>query len=367
MSVFDINSDSNSQLFFDGGVGIARYDRVKFPFLEKLVVKQLNFRWRPERIDIVKDQADFKTLNDAEKHIFTSNLKRQIVLDSVQGRAPSAILGPICSQPELENWLTEWTESETVHSRSYTHIIRNIYPKPGVVFDEITDIPEIVECIEDISRYYDDLDDWNTKRKAAEIGLIPLKSYDQFEHKKALWLCLNAINALEGIRFYVSFACSWAFAEVNKMEGNAKIIKEICRDENLHLAGTQQIMKSLTKNDPEFAQIEILCADQVLEIWMNIIRQEKNWAVFLFKFGAMLGLNAQVLFDYIDWLAHKRMTAIGIKPTFKVPANNPLSWTQKWIAGSDVQVAPQEVAVDAYLESAVINDTKAGQFADFEL
>lgn len=367
MSVFDIDGATNTQLFFDGGVGVARYDKVKYPFLEKLVVKQLNFRWRPERIDIVRDQSDFKVLSDAEKHIFTSNLKRQIVLDSVQGRAPAAVLGPICSQPELENWLTEWTESETLHSRSYTHIIRNIYAKPGVVFDEITDIPEIVECIEEISRYYDDLADMNTRRAAFEMGLIGKDQYDQYEHKKSLWLCLNAINALEGIRFYVSFACSWAFAEVNKMEGNAKIIKEICRDENLHLAGTQQILKALVKNDPEFAQIEVELADEVIQIWMVVIGQEKNWAVYLCKFGAMLGLNANVLGEYVDWLGYKRMVAVGIKPPFKAPANNPLSWTEKWIAGKDVQVAPQEVAVDAYLESAVTNDTKEGQFADFEL
>lgn len=367
MSVFDIEGSNNTRLFFDGGVGVARYDKVKYPFLEKLVVKQLNFRWRPERIDIVRDQSDFKSLTDAEKHIFTSNLKRQIVLDSVQGRAPAAVLGPICSQPELENWLTEWTESETLHSRSYTHIIQNIYAKPGVVFDEITDIPEIVECIDSISKYYDDLADMNTRRAAFELGLINKSQYDEYEHKKALWLCLNAINALEGVRFYVSFACSWAFAEMKKMEGNAKIIKEICRDENLHLAGTQQLIKMLPKTDPDFVRIEAECADEVIKIWMLVIAQEKNWAVYLMKFGAMLGLNATVLGDYVEWIAHKRMVALGIKPPFKAAHNNPLSWTEKWIAGRDVQVAPQEVAVDAYLESAVTNDTKAGQFASFEL
>lgn len=367
MSIFDITGDENTKLFFDGGVGVARYDKVKYPFLEKLVVKQLNFRWRPERIDIVRDQSDFKTLSDAEKHIFTSNLKRQIVLDSVQGRAPAAVLGPICSQPELENWLTEWTESETLHSRSYTHIIQNVYARPGIVFDEITDIPEIVECIDSISKYYDDLADWNTRRAAWELGLIDNEQYDEYSHKVALWLCLHAINALEGVRFYVSFACSWAFAEVKKMEGNAKIIKEICRDENLHLAGTQQILKTLLKTDEDFVRISQEYAQTVYDIWMSVLNQEKKWATYLCKFGGMLGLNENVFFDYVDWIGFKRMTAVGVKPQFKAPANNPLSWTEKWIAGKDVQVAPQEVAVDSYLEGAVENDTKEGQFKGFEL
>ncbi len=366
-TMFDINGGNNTKLFFDGGVGIARYDKVKFPFLDKLTDKQLGFRWRPERIDIVKDQSDFKNLSEAEKHIFTSNLKRQIVLDSVQGRAPAAVLLPICSQPELENWVVEWTESETLHSRSYTHVIRNIYARPSQVFDEILDIPEILDCVEDISKYYDDLDAMNTRRKAYELGLVPKSQYDEYEHKKALWLCLNAINALEGVRFYVSFACSWAFAETQRMVGNANIIKEICRDENVHLGGTQQILKALPKQDPDFAKIEKELAPVVYNLWITVINQEKTWARYLFKFGSMLGLNVEVLDLFVDWLGYKRMVAIGIKPEFKAPADNPLSWTQKWIAGHDVQVAPQEVNVDSYLEGAVNQDTKADSYADIEL
>jgi len=219
--------------FFGKQVNIARYDKQRYNIFEKLTDKQLGFFWRPEEIDLSRDGKDFKGLTDHEKHIFTSNLKRQILLDSVQGRAPSLAFLPICSLPELETWIQTWTFSETVHSRSYTHIIRNVYSDPSRVFDEMLDIQEIADCAHDISKYYDDL-----------IAFNSVMRYN-YDHKKALWLCLNAVNALEGVRFYVSFACSWAFAEVKKMEGNAKIIKLIARDENVHLASTQQLLKRI--------------------------------------------------------------------------------------------------------------------------
>lgn len=365
-NLFDLDGGQSGRMFFDGGVGIARYDRVRHPFLEKLTTQQLNFRWRPERIDIVKDGADFKTLTDVEEHIFTSNLKRQIVLDSWQGRAPAQVLLDIASQPEVENWIVEWTESETLHSRSYTHVLRNVYPKPGKVFDEITNIPEILSCIEGISKYYERLYNWNTMRRMHELNPKG-NPYDEYQHKKALWLCLHAINALEGVRFYVSFACSWAFAENKKMEGNAKIIKEICRDENLHLAGTQQILKILPKEDPDFAKIKEESLDEVMEIWIDVINQEKDWAAFLFKNGSMLGLNTEVLCQYVDYIGGKRMTNVGLKYPFSKQTVNPLEWTNKWIAGHDVQVAPQEVAVDSYLESSVVLDTDENTYADIDL
>jgi len=221
--------------FFGKQVNIARYDKQRYNIFEKLTDKQLGFFWRPEEVDLSRDGKDFKGLSDHEKHIFTSNLKRQILLDSVQGRAPSLAFLPICSLPELETWIQTWTFSETIHSRSYTHIIRNVYSDPSRVFDEMLDIQEIADCAADISKYYDNL-----------IAFNSVMRYN-YDHKKALWLCLNAVNALEGVRFYVSFACSWAFAEVKKMEGNAKIIKLIARDENVHLASTQQLLKILPK------------------------------------------------------------------------------------------------------------------------
>jgi ribonucleoside-diphosphate reductase beta chain len=359
-SVFDTSENKGATLFFNGGVDIARYDKVKYPFLEKLTNQQLGFFWRPERIDIVRDQADFKSLSAAERHIFTSNLKRQIVLDSVQGRAPAAIFLPICSQPELENWLITWSFYETIHSRSYTHIIRNVYAKPSQVFDEIKDTSEIMDCARDISKYYDELDRHNT--------LMAMKdpSYNLYDHKKALWLCLNAVNALEGVRFYISFACSWAFAEMKKMEGNANIIKEICRDENLHLASTQQIIKVLPKDDPDFAKIAEESESEVVQIFIDVIEQEKAWADYLCQYGAMLGLNADILKSYGEWIGTKRMTAIGLESPYKT-GQNPLPWTQKWIAGSDVQVAPQEVQIVSYLEGAVKSDINENTFQGFEL
>ena len=236
--------------FFGKAVNIARYDKQRYNIFEKLTEKSLGFFWRPEEIDLSRDGKDFKGLTDHEKHIFTSNLKRQILLDSVQGRAPSLAFLPICSLPELETYIQTWAFFETIHSRSYTHIIRNVYSDPSAVFDEMLGLEAISECAESISKYYDRLITANN-----QLALFTPDKRDKYRHKEALWLCLNAVNALEGVRFYVSFACSWAFAEVKKMEGNAKIIKLIARDENVHLAGTQQLLKILPKEDADFAAI----------------------------------------------------------------------------------------------------------------
>lgn len=370
MSVFSTtaNRDSvNRKAFFDGPVTIARYDKQKYNFLEKLTDKQLGFFWRPEEIDVSRDSKDFKALTTHEKHIFTSNLKRQILLDSVQGRAPVLAFGPICSLPELETWLTTWTFFETIHSRSYTHIIRNVYSDPSKVFDEMMDIQEIADCAGDISKYYDDLVAENNTR---ECGGNDCFSYnherDAYNHKKLLWLCLNAVNALEGIRFYVSFACSWAFAELKKMEGNAKIIKLIARDENLHLASTQQLLKVLPADDPDFATIAEETKEECANIFVNAVNQEKAWAHYLFKDGSMIGLNETLLSDYIEWIANKRMTAIGLPTSYK-GGSNPLPWTQKWISGSDVQVAPQETEITSYVVGGVKKDVTSESFKGFTL
>jgi len=338
--------------FFGKQVNIARYDKQRYNIFEKLTDKQLGFFWRPEEIDLSRDGKDFKGLTDHEKHIFTSNLKRQILLDSVQGRAPSLAFLPICSLPELETWIQTWTFSETVHSRSYTHIIRNVYSDPSRVFDEMLDIQEIADCAHDISKYYDDL-----------IAFNSVMRYN-YDHKKALWLCLNAVNALEGVRFYVSFACSWAFAEVKKMEGNAKIIKLIARDENVHLASTQQLLKILPKEDPDFAKIAEETKDECITMFNNVVEQEKAWAKYLFKDGSMIGLNEQLLCDYVDHIAAKRMVAIGLNGK---PGANPLPWTQKWISGSDVQVAPQETEITSYVIGGVKKDVDENTFKGFTL
>ena len=366
MSVFDTNSrqdHTKARAFFDEPVTIQRYDTMKYRQFDKLTDKQLGFFWRPEEIDILRDAKDFKDLSDHEKHIFTSNLKRQILLDSVQGRAPTAAFGPICSLPELETWFQTWTFSETIHSRSYTHIIRNIYSNPSKIFDEMMDIAEIVDCAGDISKYYDTLIDMNQRAASATHGhLVPIP----YQHKRALWMALMSVNVLEGIRFYVSFACSWAFAEVKKMEGNAKIIKFIARDENLHLAGTQTLLKLLPKDDDDFAQIAEETKEECIKLFIDAVDQEKAWAKYLFKDGSMIGLNEQLLSEYIEWIAHKRMTAVGLPCPYKI-ASNPLPWTQKWIAGGDVQVAPQEVELSSYISGGTKQDVDQNSFAGFKL
>lgn len=333
--------------FFGNPVSIARYDKQKYSIFEKLTDKQLGFFWRPEEVDLLRDAKDFKNLSEYEKHIFTSNLKRQILLDSVQGRAPVAAFLPIVSLPELETWIITWSFFETIHSRSYTHIIRNVYPDPSKVFDEMMDIREIVDCAKDISKYYDLL-------------------INNPKDKKALWLCLNAVNALEGIRFYVSFACSWAFAELKKMEGNAKVIKFIARDENVHLASTQHMLKMLPKDDPAFEKIQKQTQDEVKEMFISVVEQEKKWAKYLFKDGSMIGLNEQLLCDYVEWIANKRLHAIGFDNIYK-GGSNPLPWTQKWISGGEVQVAPQETEITSYIVGGVKKDVDQNTFKGFSL
>jgi ribonucleoside-diphosphate reductase beta chain len=354
-------------MFFGESVDVARYDIVKYPQFEKLTDKQLSFFWRPEEIDLSRDSKDFRLLTNPEKHTFTSVLKRQIVLDSVQGRAPSLAFLPVCSLPELETFIQTWAFSETIHSRSYTHIIRNVYPNPSIVFDEIMDIPEILDCAIDISKYYDSLINWNTwSQRPPDDTVGGWSVFHEYEHKKKLWLCLNAVNALEGIRFYASFAASWNFAELKKMEGNAKIIKLIARDENVHLAATQQMIKLLPKDDPDFVRIAEETQQECVEIFESVFEQECRWAEYLFKDGSMIGLNEKLLKDYLEWIANKRMTAIGLPTKYK-NGSNPLPWTQKWISGSDVQVAPQEVEITSYLSGSINKDVKDDSFIGCQL
>ena len=364
-SVFDSNNRAThkeSLAFLDpnGGVTLQRYDTMKYRQFEKLTEKQLSFFWLPHEVDILRDAKDFKDLTDHEQHIFTSNLKRQILLDSVQGRAPTLAFGPICSLPELETWINTWTFFETIHSRSYTHIIRNIYPNPSKVFDDMLEIEEIVDCAKDISKYYDELVEHNIFAEASPI------TNSAYLHKKSLYMALMSVNILEGIRFYVSFACSWAFAEVKKMEGNAKIIKLICRDENVHLGSTQMLIKLLPGDDTDFAKIKEETRNECEKMFLEAANQEKQWAEYLFKDGSMIGLNTQLLCDYVDWLTCKRMTAVGLHCGIKV-GSNPLPWTQKWIAGAEVQVAPQETEITTYVIGGTKQDVDSNTFKGFSL
>ena len=356
MFKFNEKSHLDQPMFFGDKVDIARYDRVKYSKIDKLTTKQQGQYWRPMEVELIIDSKDFKSLNEGEQRIFTYNLQRQILLDTVQGREPALAFLPIASLPELEAFIIAWTFFETIHSQSYTHIIRNIYSDPSVVFDGMKNIAPIVDCANDITKYYDDLVAMNNHPTLR----------GSYEHKKALWMCLNAVNALEGIRFYVSFACSWNFAELKKMEGNAKIIKLIARDENVHLAFSQQILKLLPKEDPDFAKIQKECEPDVRNMILDVISQEKTWAKFLMMAGSMIGLNERLLCDYIDFIASKRMIAIGVEP-FTRPTSNPLPWTQKWISGSDVQVAPQEVELSSYIIGAVLQDVDENTFKGFSL
>ncbi len=326
---------------------IARMDKIRFPFVRNLIKKQRGFFWQPEEFDLTRDSKDFKSLTEFEQHIFTSNLKRQILLDSIQGRAPAQLFGPHCSLPELEVWMRLWSMFEDIHSDSYQHIIENVYPSAGFVYDNMLDIKEIADCANSISQYYDDL--------------------ANAPSKKTLWMAFNAANALEGIRFFVSFACSWAFAENKKMIGNANIIKSIARDENLHLAFTQHMLKALPKQDSEFGDIEVECRNDVAAMFIQVVEQEKLWAKFLFKDGSILGLNESTLCSYIDWIAKKRMNVLGIPCPYKPQTTNPLPWTQSWIMGADVQTAPQETEITSYTIGKVKRDVDKNTFSGTDL
>jgi ribonucleoside-diphosphate reductase beta chain len=377
-SVFDKKKSDPTlaKVFLDNTVNVARYDKQKYPHFEKLTDKQLGFFWRPEEIDALRDSKDFKALSTHEQHIFTSNLKRQILLDSVQGRSPNVAFLPIISLPEVETWIETWSFFETIHSRSYTHIIRNIYADPSVVFDEMLDIEQIVSCSDEISRYYDDLIEYSSWYNLLGEGVhrvIPANTTEpqeidisKFELKRKIWNCIMSVNILEGVRFYVSFACSWAFAELKKMEGNAKIIKLIARDENLHLASTQHLLKVLVKDDKDFAKIAKEEEQNNIDMFVSAIEQEKQWAEYLFKDGSMIGLNAELLGNYIEWIGHKRMLSAQVPSPYK-GGSNPLPWTQKWIQGQDVQVAPQETEITSYIVGGVKKDVDDNTFKGMSL
>lgn len=389
MSVFDSenNGDHTKALAFldpNGGVTIQRYETMKYRQFDKLTEKQLGYFWRPQEIDISKDGADFKALQPHEKHIFTSNLKRQILLDSVQGRAPTAAFGPIVSLPEIEAWLNVWTFSELIHSKSYTYIIQNVYANSSVIFDEMMDIQEIVDCAKDISFNYDNLVTMTLAYQLLGVGehTITTRTRDLngevieentrnvevslYELKKALWLAIMSVNILEGIRFYASFAASWNFAENKKMVGNSSIIRLIARDESLHLASTQTLLKILPQDDPDYAKIAVETKDQSIKLFTDAVEQEKAWIKYIFQYGSMIGLNEQLLSEYIEWLANKRLTAVGLPQQYKT-GSNPLPWTQKWISGSDVQVAPQEMDITSYEVAAVNLDMTEDTFKGFSL
>lgn len=369
-----ISDTLTEPMFFGNTVNVARFDKQKFEIFEKLTEKQLSFFWRPEEIDVSKDKMDFAKLLPNEKHIFISNLQYQILLDSVQGRSPNIAFLPIVSLPELENWIETWSFSETIHSRSYTHIIRAIVNEPGVVFDDIMKTDEIIQRAESVSRHYDELIKCSQAYLLHGEGKHNLNGeevlIDLYCLKRTLYLTMMSVNILEAVRFYVSFACSFAFAERKVMEGNAKIIKMIARDEALHLTGTQHILNLIRegKDDPEMKKIAIECEGEVIEMFKEACQQEKEWAEHLFRDGSMIGLNAEILKQYLEYITNIRMTALGLTPIFEKRAN-PLPWINHWLDSDNVQVAPQETEITSYLVSAIDNnmDTDDTDFGDFKL
>lgn len=367
------NNALTEPMFFGQPVNVARYDQQKFDIFEKLIEKQLSFFWRPEEVDVSRDRIDYANLPEHEKHIFISNLKYQTLLDSIQGRSPNVALLPLVSIPELETWIETWSFSETIHSRSYTHIIRNIVNDPSVVFDDIVQNKYIIARAEEIACYYDDLIEYTQYYNLLGVGEHEINGktivINLHELKKKLYLCLMCVNVLEAIRFYVSFACSFAFAERELMEGNAKIIKLIARDEALHLTGTQQMLNLMRTgaDDPEMAVIAAETEEECFRLFRRAAIQEKDWAEYLFKDGSMIGLNKDILGQYVEYITNLRMQAVGLPPAFEHAKQNPIPWINAWLSSDNVQVAPQEVEVSSYLVGQIDAELNEDDLSDFEL
>jgi ribonucleoside-diphosphate reductase beta chain len=376
MTVFNTEEvDTKKQpMFFGKPLGVQRYDSYKYPVFDKLTQQQLGYFWRPEEVSLQKDRGDYQQLTPEQKHIFTSNLKYQIMLDSVQGRAPGMAFVPYCSLPELEGCMNVWQFMEMIHSRSYTYIIKNVYSDPSEVFDTILTDDRILARAESVTKSYDDFvndaheyDSGNIWKFAREGH--PAGTYDRRELKRKLYRAIANVNILEGIRFYVSFACSFAFGELKLMEGSAKILSLISRDESQHLVITQQILKKWADgDDPEMQEIAEEERPVVMDMFRNTVNEEKSWADYLFKEGSMIGLNARLLNNYVEWIANRRMKAIGLDPIYDQPLrNNPLPWTEHWLNSKGQQNAPQETEIESYVIGGIKQDVKGDSFAGFKL
>ena len=378
MTVFNTEEVNTKKqpMFFGKPLGVQRYDNFKYPSFENLTKQQLGYFWRPEEVSLQKDRGDYQTLRPEQKHIYTSNLKYQIMLDSVQGRAPGMAFLPYCSLPELEACMEVWSFMEMIHSRSYTYVIKNVYADPSEVFDKILSDDRILSRAASVTESYDDFINeaqgwgqsnlWRDMDKSLNTSLPVL---EMKEVKRKLYRAVTNVNILEGIRFYVSFACSFAFGELKVMEGSAKIISLIARDENQHLAITQNILNNWRKgDDPEMVQIMKEEEEWTYQMFDKCVNEEKMWAEYLFKDGSMIGLNDKLLHQYVEWVANRRMRSIGMKPVYDIAAkNNPLPWTEHWISSKGLQVAPQETEVESYIVGGIKQDVKKDTFAGFKL
>ena len=376
MTVFNTEQVNTKKqpMFFGQPLGVQRYDSYKYPVFDKLTTQQLGYFWRPEEVSLQKDRGDYQTLRPEQKHIYTSNLKYQIMLDSIQGRGPGMAFIPYCSLPELEACMEVWGFMEMIHSRSYTYIIKNVYADPSEVFDKIVTDDRILERASSVTEAYDDFISGaqqygnSTMWELANDGHIA-GQYDRRELKRKLYRAVANVNILEGIRFYVSFACSFAFGELKLMEGSAKIISLIARDENQHLAITQNILNKWKQgDDPEMAQIMKEEEEWTYKAFDRAVMEEKRWADYLFRDGSMIGLNDKLLQQYVEWIANRRLKSIGLKPQYDIAANaNPLPWTQHWISSKGLQVAPQETEVESYVVGGIKQDVKKDTFSGFKL
>ena len=376
MTVFNTEEVETTKqpMFFGKPLGIQRYDNYKYPVFERLTTQQLGYFWRPEEVSLQKDRSDYQLLRPEQKHIFTSNLKYQVMLDSVQGRGPGMAFAPYCSLPELEGCMKVWEFMEMIHSRSYTYIIKNVYSNPSDVFDTILSDDRILERAQSVTQAYDDFingaheyDQSNMWKEGWRGSYVSESTI--YELKRKLFRAVANVNILEGIRFYVSFACSFAFGELKLMEGSAKIVSLIARDENQHLVITQQILnKWRNGDDPDMKKIFKEEEPWFYKTFENAVNQEKLWSEYLFKNGSMIGLNEKLLQQYVEWIANKRMKAVGLKPVYDIAQRaNPLPWTQHWISSKGLQVAPQETEVESYVVGGIKQDVKKDTFSGFKL
>jgi ribonucleotide reductase beta subunit family protein with ferritin-like domain len=357
--------DSTKQpMFFGEDLAVQRYDTFKYPVFDRLTQQQLGFFWRPEEVSLQKDRNDYAQLSESQKFIFTSNLKYQTMLDSVQGRGPCLAFLPFVSIPELEGAIVAWDFMETIHSRSYTYIIKNLYSNPSDVFDTIIQDEKIEKRAKSVTEGYDKLIDLGYKYK------LDPKSVDEYELKKALWLSLVTVNVLEGLRFYVSFACSFAFGELKLMEGSAKILSLIARDESQHLLMSQSIINNYRNKENDKVMNKVIkdTEKEVYQIYDDAVQEEKRWATYLFQKGSMIGLSEKLLHQYVEYIANRRMRTIGLNQVYEhSSSNNPLPWTQHWFNSRSMQNAPQETEIESYVIGGLKQDVKKDQFKTFKL
>lgn len=357
MTVFNPKAvDHTTQpMFFGEALGIQRFDTMAYPIFDKLTQKQLGYFWRPEEINLQKDRGDYQKMQDVAKFIFTENISYQIYSDSVQGRAPVIALLPYISVPELEACVVTWNFFETLHSRAYTHILKNIFPNPSTVFDKIISNENIIKRSKPLTDAYDDF----IKIAATDAPLA--------EKQEKLYLAIMHISILEGIRFYSSFAVTFAFGEMKVMEGSAKEIKFIARDEAQHYAITQHILKIWAK-DPAMVKIAKKCSKIVEKMFLDAVDAEKDWVDHLFSKGSILGINSVLLKQYIEWIANKRLKNIGLDALFPdAPKQNPLPYTEDWLSNKSVQAAPQETEISSYTVGGIDNDISEEMMGSFTL